>query len=358
MPGGAGFLRDGTGVILIFARLPPAQQRFKMNRPWGVGRTGAGNRMGGIMTRRFGWLAGIALAAGFALPLAVEGAAQRTFVGSTGVDTNACTIAAPCRSLMQAATQTSSNGEIVVLDSADYGPVSITESLSIIAPPGVHAGMSVRTGNGIVVTGPTIRVVLRGLAINGHGAGGYGIVVNDSAYVHIENVIVSGMVNSGILVNGQSRVFINDTLLRNNGGSGLEIKPFGDGFAEVSVDRLRSEANHDDGIYVDNNVVLNIRDSVTTRNFGSGISVFPDIGETVSVGIDNTAMTNNENHGLAVQGTGVGAVVVANNVVKDNFGGGLLRAAAGITVYTRQNNTIVQNASFDVSGALTPVGGQ
>jgi hypothetical protein len=296
------------------------------------------------------------VAAGFALPLAAEGAAQRTFVASTGLDSNPCSIGAPCRSFGQAATQTLPNGEVVVLDSAGYGPVTITQSLSIIAPTGVYAGVSVFAGNGIVINGASIRVVLRGLAVNGQG-GSYGIVVNDSLSVHIENVVVSGMANSGILINGGSGVFIKDTQLRNNGSRGLDIVPLFGSQSRVAVDRLRSEGNGTDGIYVDNDVYLNIRDSVVARNSGAGINVFPDSGETVSVGIEGTALVNNQGFGVVVQGTGAGVVVVGGNVIKDNFDGGLARTSTTITVLSRQNNTIAANNGADVTGTVSPLGG-
>lgn len=51
-------------------------------------------------------------------------ASQRTFVASNGSEANACSLVAPCRSFTRALTQTSPKGEIVVLDSAGYGPVT------------------------------------------------------------------------------------------------------------------------------------------------------------------------------------------------------------------------------------------
>jgi hypothetical protein len=76
--------------------------------------------------------------------------AQRTFVASGGSDANPCTLASPCRSFGAAIAQTSSGGEVIVLDSAGYGPVVITQAVSIIAPTGVYAGVSVFTGAGLL----------------------------------------------------------------------------------------------------------------------------------------------------------------------------------------------------------------
>src|SRR5512133_3487665 len=90
-----------------------------------------------------------ALAAGTAALLASPGAAalaQRTFVASNGQDTNPCSITLPCRSFATAIGKTSANGEVIVLDSAGYGAVTITQSVTIAAPAGVYAGIFVPLG--------------------------------------------------------------------------------------------------------------------------------------------------------------------------------------------------------------------
>ena len=107
-------------------------------------------------------------------------AAQRTFVASTGLDANPCSIGAPCRSFGAAISHTDSDGEIIVLDSAGYGPVTIIQSVSIIAPPGVYAGISVFSGDGVTIDAPLatvsscedcrsmVRVVDDGIVRGGH----------------------------------------------------------------------------------------------------------------------------------------------------------------------------------------------
>src|SRR6516165_7290011 len=57
--------------------------------------------------------------------------AQRVFVSATGLDTNPCTFASPCRSFQHAHDVAAANGEIDVLDPAGYGPVTITKAISI-----------------------------------------------------------------------------------------------------------------------------------------------------------------------------------------------------------------------------------
>ncbi len=98
-------------------------------------------------------------------------AIQRTFVASYGIDAGSCGITSPCRTFGFAMAQTLSNGEIIVLDSAGYGaPVTIAQSVSIIAPPGVYAGISVFSGVGITISAGSGKVTLRGLTINQLGS--------------------------------------------------------------------------------------------------------------------------------------------------------------------------------------------
>src|SRR3982750_4378097 len=91
----------------------------------------------------------------FALGIAsiANAASNRTFVASTGLDTNPCSRTAPCRSFGSAVALTSSGGTVLVLDSAGYGPVTIAQSVAIIAPPGVYAGVTATGGNAIIISG-------------------------------------------------------------------------------------------------------------------------------------------------------------------------------------------------------------
>src|SRR3954463_16798450 len=62
----------------------------------------------------------------------------RTFVASYGNDANDGSRAAPKHTFQSAHDAVSAGGQIVVLDSAGYGPFTITKSLTIVVPPGVN----------------------------------------------------------------------------------------------------------------------------------------------------------------------------------------------------------------------------
>ena len=196
---------------------------------------------------------------------------QRTFVASTGDDVNAavsCRLTAPCRSFSVAIGQTRPGGEVIVLDSAGYGPVTITQAVSIIAPPGVYAGVSVSSGNGVTVdAGASDTVVLRGLAITGLG-GTSGLVVNSAATVDVGHVEISGFSGDGIKFSGGGRLVVRDSIIRSNAGVGLSFIPAAG--ALLTVEGSSFDSN-DIGVKVSGPVTASLRGSSATENPSGGI---------------------------------------------------------------------------------------
>jgi hypothetical protein len=142
----------------------------------------------------------IALAFAFTIGLlnaATALSAQRTFVASTGIDSNPCSIGQPCRGFAAAVVKTDAGGELIVLDSAGFGPVTIAQSISIVAAPGIYAGITAFSGTGIYVHGTGISVALKGLKINGQGAG-TGIDFDLGAKLMIEDCEISNIAGEGI----------------------------------------------------------------------------------------------------------------------------------------------------------------
>src|ERR1700687_6218216 len=98
------------------------------------------------------------------------GLANRVFVSQrSGNNANSCdNILTPCQTFAGAVLQLNPGGEAIVLDSGGYGPVTITQSLTIEAPAGVTAFIHPPSGDAITVNaGATDTVILRGLTLNG-----------------------------------------------------------------------------------------------------------------------------------------------------------------------------------------------
>jgi hypothetical protein len=184
-------------------------------------------------------------------------AVGRVFVASDGSDANTstnCGLTTACRTFNAALSVVDAGGEIVVKDSAGYGPgpVNITKSVSIIAPPGVYAGISVAgSAAGITISDPStsgISVVLKGLTINSLGDVGNAISMTSGASLVVEGCTIMGFsaANSiGIAVVGPINARISDTTIR-NGYTGVAIEAG----ASASISNLHLFNFSNAGVYV------------------------------------------------------------------------------------------------------------
>jgi hypothetical protein len=244
--------------------------------------------------------------------------AQRTFVASHGVDNPNCSIAAPCRNFAAAITATSSGGEIIVLDSAGYGKVTITKSVSIISPPGIYGGISVFSGNGITVNAPGATVVLRGLSINGQG-GANGILFQQGSRLRIESCVVSKMNTTGIYHNADNaEMIVLDTISRDNGDTGVALVAKN---ASIVLDHVRSEHNVNAGFYIaptpgSTGANATITDSLFAENGGIGIWADTVGGALTSIQVQRTILANNASYGF--QATSAAALSYADVTLTNN----------------------------------------
>src|ERR1700723_2876379 len=133
------------------------------------------------MTRiTLGIVAAIALAAvaPATLAQAQNGSLTRSFVSASGIDTNPCTITAPCATFAHAYTTIGANGIIAALDPGKYGPMNITGPVTINGN-GWAAITAPANGSGITINADSSdNVVLKGLEIDGAGAAHNGITLN------------------------------------------------------------------------------------------------------------------------------------------------------------------------------------
>ena len=298
-------------------------------------------------------------------------AAQRTFVKSNGADTNPCSIALPCRSFTTAVAQTTAGGEVLVLDSAGYGPVTLNQSVSIISPAGVYAGISVPAGqSGVTINGSSIVVVLRGLTINGLG-GVYGIRIQAATRVHVESCVVSGMALNGLELDsdpGAPEVFVKDSIFRDNANYGVYIFVN----ANVTLDHVRVERSGFNGVGVDSavSVSLTISNSVIAATQGHALVLRSALGRSSNVSVDHSEFAANIGSGIdCVVGGGSITLIVARSTLRGNGGRGAYvstSSGTGSVVAAFQDNAIsgngasgiyADNAGVKVSAANNVVSG-
>ena len=311
----------------------------------------------------------------FALPAGA--AQQRSFVASTGLDSNACNLPAPCRTFGAAIAQTLPGGEVIVLDSAGYGAATIAAPVSIISPPGIYAGISVFAGTGITVNpGSGDVVVLRGLSINNISAGVNGIDVQGGLRVMIDRCAISGFsTGAGIALttSGQTDLDVTETLVRDS-AVGVQLATSGI-LSQVTLSNVRIESSPFGVDVSGSSVFLRLIDSTITNGNGDAIHINPlanrtvrfdvqrgaIIGNNVAVnaapfnanvkvlGVINDALVaENGSSGIYAVAGGAGSIVnlsVTNSVIRYN-GTGLRSQIAGATILSK-NNLITDNG-FDI----------
>lgn len=294
-------------------------------------------------------LAVIALVAG--VSTSADATIQRTFVSSTGLDTHPCSLAQPCRGFAAALVQTSTGGEIVVLDSAGYGRVTINKSVTIAVPSGVHAAITVFSGtNGIDIPTGGIKVVLRGLAITGQG-GTDGIYVSGDNQVAIERCDIGGMSGNGIHLDGVSgSLQIRDTVVHDNAGNGILLF----GTLSATLDRVHVERNTLSGlIALEGAQVLARNGAFARNNRGVEIQSFSVSGGSFTG--EAIAISDSNHEGLKATMTATNVLVtLTRSVVSHNPGGGVVFSApsSGSAWAVISDNTFSNNAnSIGATGA-------
>jgi parallel beta-helix repeat protein len=310
-------------------------------------------------------------------------AVQRTHVSAAiGDDINTaanCTPVAPCRTFQAAMKVTDSNGEVVVLDSGDYGAVTITQSVALIAPKGVYGGISVfANANGVTIDKSGINVVLRGLTINGQG-GDTGIFMSRNSKLTVENCVISNLLESGIFVTGAAVVRVTNTTIRDN-GNGIALFDVAHG----TITRSTISGNGNGGILLNRldgggKTTVDIADSTIDGNNGSGISGSSfQAGEVIKISVRDSRVTRNTDFGLVVSSVNGAAanLSASNNIVSNNSSGiGAFNASAKIWVsgntvsdniivglkngggtFSSAGNNAVRNNGTDTSGKIDSVG--
>lgn len=314
----------------------------------------------------------------FSLSAQAQSTAQRTFVSTSGLDTNTaslCSAQNPCRSFTSALTVTTAGGEIIALTSGGYGAVTINKAVQITAPTGVYVAITkIGAGNGITIAaGSNDVIVLRGLTLNGLSGASNGIDWDTGAALHIENCVINGF-DVGILFNAAGELFAKDTIVR-NGGDGISISA-SSGTAQASIDRCRVENNRN-GVVVSAGAEVSISDSVASGNGGAGGSFAPAgfkvenggkvtltrciaanndgngfIANFAEMTIESCTATGNSNAGM-YSNNGVTTIMRVSNSTATNNNTGFRRGQGQFESY---GNNRVRGNNTDISGTITTVG--
>jgi nitrous oxidase accessory protein NosD len=276
---------------------------------------------------------------------------QRTFVSGLGIDSNPCNRTAPCRTFGQAISQTNPGGEVIALDSAGYGAFTITKAVSIIAAPGVYAGITVFSGEGIDINaGASDAVTLRGLTVNNQGSAGNGVVFNSGGTLRVEDCVITGFPSGvGLFFGAAGKLVAKDCVLKGN-DIGITVQA-ASGTALAAIDRVLLEGNSFQGLIAGDRSKVTVRNSAASAN-GGGFFATTASAAASELNIENCLASNNSGAGAGAQSTSTGVVTVrvSNSIITDN-NFGLYNAGSPAVLLSRANNTVEGNAS-DLSGTI------
>jgi hypothetical protein len=227
------------------------------------------------LRRRILFTAAAILVALFLTPSAQAVLANRVFVSArSGNDANPCNnILTPCQTFAGAVLQLNPGGEAIVLDSGGYGPVTITQAVTIEAPPGVLAFIHPPSGDAITINaGAGDTVILRGLTLN--GGTGNGITANTVGQLFVEHCTITGYGSNGIRFSAAGgTLFMRDDDVRGCGLSGLLVTS--SGTAAHAVIRDSYFAGNYRGVWCSDNSYVAVTDSVAEGNIAYGLLSMP-----------------------------------------------------------------------------------
>jgi hypothetical protein len=263
------------------------------------------------MTRTFFIPAALALAVTLPAVPAQAAGAPRTFLSAAGSDANNCTnVSTPCRHMAAAYAATAPNGEIYVLDPANYGSLTITHGVSIeghgwasIAPVAGQAAITINA------PGATDKINIIGVVLDGTAiASTTGIQFNSGGSLTVRDSVIRNFTGDGILFTpntlSPSQLFVSNTLISDNGGDGIDIQPAGTGAVNAVLSRVDLEGNSTVGLFAESlgpTINITFSDSVASST-GIGITA-SDEGGPVIIMVRNSTIANNI-RGLEVDNAG------------------------------------------------------
>src|SRR5947209_5584215 len=198
-----------------------------------------------------------------------SGSAQRSFVSAHhGNDANPCTVTLPCRNCAAAIAPTAAGGEVIALDSGGYGPVTIGSSISLIAPPGVYAGITAFSGDAITINaGASDVVTLRGLTLNGLG-GDTGIDFESGGALYVQQDTIKNFTFYGVYVvppSGSALVRVEDTNVTHSGDGIFLGTTAGGATVKAAIVNSRFEDGNN-GVYSWIQSEVAVQNSIATGN--------------------------------------------------------------------------------------------
>ena len=277
----------------------------------------------------------------FAFASMAQAQATRTWVSGVGDDANPCSRTAPCKTFAGAISKTANGGEIDALDPGGFGALTITKSITL---DGCCMVSILAAGvNGITVSGSGIVVDIRHLLIQGTGPSGLSVGINGinivtAGTVHVEDTVIMGFSQNGILVNttATSNLVLRNVVIRDCAVAGINTTTTGTNQTAFGFDNI-NVSNCADGFKAQNGSSGSIRDSTFTLNT-NGINASQATSNTF-VNIDSSLITGSA---TAVNTASSAHVRISRMLISQNLNalglGGIVDSGGNNTIHGNTNN--------------------
>jgi hypothetical protein len=270
--------------------------------------------------------------------------ATRTWVSGVGDDANPCSRTAPCKTFAGAISKTAAGGEIDCLDPGGFGAVTITKSITIDCTGTFGSILNAGGVNGVNVNAANIRVVLRGLSINGAGTGLNGINFINGSQLSVERCIIFGQTGNAITVNlgVAADLYVTNTYITTSGSGIAANSSVASVF--ISVDNTSILNVNQFGFAATNNIVGTITNS-TVASASSGVIV----AGTSQINVDTSTLINNA---TALNAFNAAAVMRVSNSNIYNNGSNFNIVAGAQILSTGNNRTTASGGTPNPTGTI------
>jgi hypothetical protein len=269
------------------------------------------------------------------------GLSNHTWVSANGNDANTGTEKSPYADFATAVANTAPGGIVSVLGPGDYGPVTITQSITIDGTGGGSIDFA-GDGEGIYVdAGLAATIVIRNLTINGGGTGSDAIFVASTGTTNVIDVMIDGCYiegfsQIGIGLGSESPMYLtvhNTTIV----GGTLGVRTFQNGttapitnYDHVTLDHVTIQGSTSAGVFTRNGNV-DISNSTITQGAPNPSQVGIEADTYATLNVQYSSITNNSN-GVCIFANSTALIndtTIADNAANIEVCGGIVEGAGG-----------------------------
>ena len=287
----------------------------------------------------------------------------------SGSDSGTCPVAAPCRSLAYALTQTNPAGTVTILTGGTFSSLFIQRPVTIVGPANASAVISSNGGQPAVeiAAGVTDTIELKNITLDSGIFGANALKIGNAFAVKLSGVTAGGTINSQLMLVAPStnqlfRLFVSDSDIGvGTGSNGLLVQPGGATLAEVFITNSRFNRGQF-GMLLDATQVAGSSAGVqatidATELFSDSIALkalAPGPGFSRAA-VSRSSMTNAGTAAIVADGANAVVTLYKDVVTANAIGVNMLN---GGTIYSFGNNQIYKNGTDVSGGSLVSSGHQ